>query len=72
LKILNDTDESTNDWLKKAEKHFDFAVHAKERFENGMLEDKKEIIAQLGLNLVLTDQKAFRKDKRASIRSKGA
>ncbi len=56
LKILNDTDQSVDNWLQKAEKFFDFAVHAKERFENGDLSDKKEIIAFLGLNLSIKDR----------------
>ena len=58
LRILNNTDKSVDDWIKRAEKYFDFAVHAKERFENGDLQKKKEIIAFLGLNLSLKDRKA--------------
>ena len=56
LKILNDTDAGVDDWLQKAEKFFDFAVHAKERFEKGDLMKKKEIIAFLGLNLSIKDK----------------
>lgn len=56
LKILNDTDQSVDNWLQKAEKFFNFAVHAKERFENGDLPEKKEIIAFLGLNLSIKDR----------------
>jgi len=50
------TNERVDDWLKKAEKVFNFATHAKEEFEKGTLEKKREIIAYLGSNLILKDR----------------
>lgn len=55
--LLNDTDTRSNEWFKKMEKALNFAKDAKERFEKGTLEDKKEILSILGSNLSLKDKK---------------
>ena len=55
--LLNDTGDRVNKWLEVAEKTFAFAEKAKERFENGTLEEKREILAALGSNLILKDKK---------------
>jgi len=55
--LLTDTGDRINKQLEKAEKAFCFAKKAKERFENGEVEDKKEILTALGSNLILKDKK---------------
>ena len=56
LALINENDNNTDDWLEKAEKLFDFATSARQKFINGSLNDKKEILAALGSNLILKDQ----------------
>lgn len=55
--LLNDIDGRINNWIKNAEKIFDFAETAKGRFENGTLEEKRAILSDLGSNLLLKDKK---------------
>ncbi|HDJ30411.1 MAG TPA: hypothetical protein ENF31_00370 [bacterium] len=55
--LLNDTGDRVNKWLEVAEKTFAFVEKAKERFKNGTLEEKREILAALGSNLILKDKK---------------
>ena len=55
--LLTDTGDRINKQLEKAEEAFCFAEKAKDRFENGEVEDKKEILTVLGSNLILKDQK---------------
>lgn len=55
--LLQDTDNRINNWVTKAEKLFNFARDAKESFETGSLEKKREILAYLGSNLILNDGK---------------
>jgi len=45
------------DRLKRAEQIFEFASTAQERFANGDLNTKKEILATIGSNLILKDKK---------------
>ncbi len=52
-KLLKDTDNRVDDWLDKAEEMFKFAETAKYRFENGTLEDRKNVLSILGSNLFL-------------------
>jgi site-specific DNA recombinase len=54
--LLGDTDNRVNDWLKKAEETLDFAQKARQTFENGDMERKKEIVIRLGSNLYLKDK----------------
>ena len=56
LALVNESDSNADDWLEKAEKLFDFAASARQKFINGSLDDKKEILAALGSNLTLKDQ----------------
>lgn len=56
LALVNESDSNADDWLEKAERLFDFAACALQKFINGSLEDKKEILAALGSNLTLKDQ----------------
>ncbi len=55
--LLNDVTKSQETWLSRAEKLFIFAETAKKRFENGSIEDKREILSALGSNLLLTNRK---------------
>jgi hypothetical protein len=54
--LLKDTSHRQETWLDRAEKLFSFAETAKQRFENGTLEDKREILAALGSNLLLINR----------------
>lgn len=49
--------ENQSKWIDTAEKTFSFAAHAKEWFENGNFEKKKEILLALGSNFYLKDGK---------------
>ena len=55
--LVADTHHRTRTWLDNAEKFFSFAETAKERFENGSLIVKREILACLGSNLFLMGRK---------------
>ncbi len=55
--LLQDTGKRVDNWLDNAEKVFNFAEKARERFENGSPEDKKRILSSLGSNLLLKDGK---------------
>lgn len=52
--LLKDADINVNKWLDVTEQIFDFAETAKDKFENGTLEDKRQILSCLGSNLVLS------------------
>ncbi|MDD5146059.1 MAG: recombinase family protein [Candidatus Pacebacteria bacterium] len=54
--ILTDTDKRADEWIGKAEKVFSFARDAKTNFENGTLQQKREILSALGSNLLLKDK----------------
>lgn len=45
------------EWEEVARESFDFALEAKNKFENGGSEDKKVIVKTVGSNLILLDQK---------------
>ena len=55
--LLDETDKTIDDWLERAEALFGFAETAKWRFEDGLLQDKKEVLSYLGSNLLLKDRK---------------
>ncbi len=55
--LINDANRRVETWLARAEKLLNFAETAKVRFELGDLNKKHEILAALGSNLVLLDQK---------------
>ncbi|OGK26204.1 hypothetical protein A2954_04430 [Candidatus Roizmanbacteria bacterium RIFCSPLOWO2_01_FULL_37_12] len=50
-----------DNWLNTAEKSFNFVLTAREKFLNGSIEEKREIVASFGLNLIL-DNKKLRMD----------
>ena len=52
-----DTGDRINKQIEKAEEVFLFAEKAKDRFQNGDIENKKEILTALGSNLILKDKK---------------
>lgn len=55
--LLNDANNRVETWLERAETVFNFAETAKKRFEEGSLEDKRDILSCLGSNLSLSDRK---------------
>lgn len=55
--LMNDTDERIDNWLSIAEDYINFAETAHIAFKQGTPEEKKEIFAALGSNLLLKDQK---------------
>ena len=55
--LVSDTQAGSETWIKRAEDTFSFAVTAQERFKNGSLQDKRQILSCLGLNLLLKDKK---------------
>lgn len=54
---LGSTGKRIEDWLDTAERTFDFAIHARYRFANGALDDKREILSTIGSNLIFKDKK---------------
>ncbi len=54
--LIGDANYRMETWLDRAEKTLAFAETAKERFEAGDLEAKKEILACLGSNLILRNR----------------
>lgn len=55
--LLNNTGGQVNKWMEIAEDVFTFASDAKEKFENGDWQIKKQILSTLGSHLVLKDRK---------------
>ena len=55
--LLNDTDNRVNGWVRKAEEYYLFARDAKEKFETGTLEERKQVLTSLGSNLSIKDRK---------------
>jgi len=53
---LNSNVYSAEKWRETAEKTFEFACYARHWFENGDRQTKREIIAGLGSDLILTDK----------------
>ncbi len=54
--LINDTTNRVETWLDRAEKMLQFAETAKNRFELGGMDDKRDILAALGLNLSLLNR----------------
>ena len=54
--VFNKTSQRVDQWLDKADKVFDFARDAKQSFETGDTNKKKEILSHLGSNLLLRDK----------------
>lgn len=55
--ILDAEDLGADEWIADAEKLFTFAHTARNSFENGDIQTKREILAALGSNLILKDRK---------------
>jgi len=55
--LLRDAEMRTNEWLNTADRYFKFAENVQVRFQEGDIRVKKEILAMLGSNLILKDQK---------------
>lgn len=56
---LDQTHKRSLDWLENFEKAFFFASKCKEKFDNGDIHRKREILAALGSNFVLKDKKLY-------------
>lgn len=54
---LRETEQRAQEWLELTEQVFHFARYAKEHFENGSIEQKKDVLTGLGSNFLLNDQK---------------
>lgn len=48
--------QRVNNWLEQVEEHFNFALHARHRFEVGTPEEKREMVVTIGSNLTLLDK----------------
>ena len=54
---LRTTENRAKTWIDLTEKTFNFACHARYRFEIGDLQTKKEVLSALGQNYTIKDQK---------------
>lgn len=54
---LHETEQRAEGWIELTEKVFNFARHAQGHFENGSIEQKKDVLSGLGSNFLLKDQK---------------
>jgi len=55
--LLNDTKTSEHNWLEFTEQFLNNAFHAREIMENGLVEEKRKLIFDVGENLFLRDKK---------------
>lgn len=58
---LKETESRAENWIELTEKTFNFATYARIKFNKGTLEEKKEILAALGSNPLINDQKLLLK-----------
>ena len=54
---LDDENESSLDWLERAESFFETAFSARTVFDKGNIEQKRSLVKAVGWNLVLRDKK---------------
>ncbi len=54
---LDGFEHRINRWVELTEHTLNFAVHARRKFIEGSLEEKRQVLSSLGSNLVLTDKK---------------
>jgi hypothetical protein len=54
--LMRDREQNTNKWLTKAERILNFAETAQSAFANGDITVKRNILSNLGQNLILTDR----------------
>lgn len=64
--LVDNHGKCLDDWFNTAEDMFEFIEHAHEKFNNGSVATKKEILVTLGSNLILKD-KIFRIDLEKSL-----
>ncbi len=55
--LLRDTEERAEKWLELTEKTFDFATYARQNFQTGEPEAKRDIFTALGTSFILKDKK---------------
>ncbi|MCX6766845.1 MAG: recombinase family protein [Candidatus Moranbacteria bacterium] len=63
MELLNDTDAQLDDWIAKIEEALNITEDAQKRFKLGSQEEKNEVFAPLGSNLLLLDKKLHIKDE---------
>ena len=56
---LNSTENRAKVWLELTEKTFNFACYARKAFDEGTIQEKREIFAALGQNFVMKDKKVL-------------
>ena len=54
---LRETEQRAEEWLELTEQVFHFARYAEDHFENGSIEERKDVLSGLGSNFLLKDQK---------------
>ena len=57
--MINSENHASTSWVEKAERVFHFAQTAKVKFDKGGLNDKREILTELGSNFSLLDGKLY-------------
>ena len=57
--LIAETDARVNEWLNTADKYLTFSENAYDKFKNGSLRVRKEMLFTLGSNLKLIDKKLF-------------
>jgi len=58
-KNLDNSDERIDQWNRTADEMFTFIDLAREKFKNGTLQTKREILSTLGSNLLICKKKVF-------------
>lgn len=58
-KQLEELNQNQDKWIAATERVFDFATHARERFNNGNFTMRREILRALGQNFLIEDGKLF-------------
>jgi hypothetical protein len=61
---LKETDKRADNWLELTEKTFNFACYARFWFAKGTNQEKREILATIGSNLVLKDKKLLLRQRK--------
>ncbi|MCL4873539.1 recombinase family protein [bacterium] len=62
--LFKDTGHRIDKWLELSEKTFEFACYVRDWFNQGNINDKREILSAIGSNLILMDKKVLIQAKR--------
>lgn len=55
--LIKDNNDDSKNWLEPAKNFLDTALHARDIFNNGDLEDRRDLVYKIGENLKLKDEK---------------